>query len=139
MKFVVDASVALKWLVAEADSKAADTLLKHELCAPGFIYLECANALWRFTKRGEATMEQARDKLRALHRLKIARVEQSSLVTRALEIACALGHPVYDSLYLAAAERQQCRVVTADSRLLNKLAASAFAPLAISLQGAAAN
>ena len=42
-------------------------------------------------------------------------------------------------IYLAAAERHECRVVTADSRLLNKLAASPFAALAISLQDAAAN
>ena len=139
MRFVVDASVAIKWLVAETDSKRADRLLLHELCAPGFLYLECANALWRFVRRGEATVEQAREKLRALHRLDISQVPQSDLVHRALKIACTLDHPTYDCLYLAAAERENARVVTADTRLLNKLAASTLDHLALSLQTAAAN
>jgi len=36
-------------------------------------------------------------------------------------IAGALDHPVYDCLYLALSEEQQTRLVTADTRLLEKL------------------
>ena len=46
--FVVDASVAIKWLVDEPLSERAAKLLKDDLplAAPELIYAEAANALW---------------------------------------------------------------------------------------------
>ena len=48
MHCMVDASVALKWLVAEEDSAQANRLLQDDvrLYAPHFLELEIANALW---------------------------------------------------------------------------------------------
>ena len=53
MKLVVDASVAMKWLVPEEDSGVADRLLteNHELHAPQFMVLEVAKASVRQKKR----------------------------------------------------------------------------------------
>ena len=39
----------------------------------------------------------------------------------ALNVARRLGHPVYDCVYLALAEREHARFVTADHRLLRRL------------------
>ena len=139
MRFVVDSSVALKWVVAERGSDLAATLLSQELYAPDFIYLECANALWKLAQRGEATAEQTAFKLRALRQVKIGTVVLDGLASRALDIACGLQHPVYDCLYLAVAEAHDTHMVTADARLLRRLAGTAFAHLAISLEAAAAN
>lgn len=44
-RFVVDASLAVKWVIAEPDSQAAEWLLDHSLSAPDLIYAECANIL----------------------------------------------------------------------------------------------
>ncbi len=47
MTLVIDASVALKWVIEEDDSAAAMALLLGEpLVAPDFLAIECANGLW---------------------------------------------------------------------------------------------
>jgi predicted nucleic acid-binding protein len=44
---VVDASVALKWVIDEDGSEAAGALLLEEpLAAPDLLMVECANVLW---------------------------------------------------------------------------------------------
>jgi predicted nucleic acid-binding protein len=50
--FIVDASVAVKWFVAETDSLVADELSasRHRLFAPGLIMAAAANALRFSTK-----------------------------------------------------------------------------------------
>ena len=55
MRLVVDPSVAVKWLVAEEDSDAADRLLAgdDDLHAPRLMASKIANALWRKTRTGE--------------------------------------------------------------------------------------
>ncbi len=44
------------------------------------------------------------------------------LLPLALEIAIAIGHSIYDCIYLALADQEDCRVVTADRRLPNAVA-----------------
>jgi predicted nucleic acid-binding protein len=44
------------------------------------------------------------------------------LLPRAMEVARRLDHPVYDCVYLALAEREHAAFVTADHRLLRRLA-----------------
>ena len=44
--------------------------------------------------------------------------------------SAALDHPVYDCLYLALAEAEDARLVTADQRLLTRLRGSAWEELA---------
>ena len=46
MKWVVDASVAAKWLVPEADSPLAEALLDDDLLAPDLLFAEVGNILW---------------------------------------------------------------------------------------------
>jgi len=43
------------------------------------------------------------------------------LLPRAMGVARRLGHPVYDCVYLALAEREHAAFVTADHRLLRRL------------------
>jgi predicted nucleic acid-binding protein len=45
------------------------------------------------------------------------------LLPRAMGLARRLGHPVYDCVYLALAEREDARFVTADQRLLRRASA----------------
>ena len=55
MRLVVDASVAVKWLVAEDGSEAAESLIdqRFELYAPRLLASEVSNALWRKARLGE--------------------------------------------------------------------------------------
>ncbi len=46
-EFVIDASVAVKWVVQEAGTPDALALRKAKLAAPDLIIPECANILWK--------------------------------------------------------------------------------------------
>ena len=53
MKWVVDASVAAKWLAPEADSALASALLDDELLVPDLLFAEVGNILWKKQQRAE--------------------------------------------------------------------------------------
>ena len=55
MRIVVDASIALKWVIPEPDSDAANALRAAELIAPALWLAEAANALWRHARLGKIT------------------------------------------------------------------------------------
>ncbi|UKJ74067.1 type II toxin-antitoxin system VapC family toxin [Azospirillum brasilense] len=51
---ILDASVAVKWLVPEADSAAAEAVAEgRNIFAPELLLVECANILWRRVQKGE--------------------------------------------------------------------------------------
>ena len=113
---VIDASVALKWVLDEPGADAADALLSNELVAPELWLLEAANALWSRARRAELTFAEAERRLAELRNAPVA----SSAISIDLEAALAwsnrLSHPVYDCLYLAAAIREKTHLVTANRR-----------------------
>jgi len=116
LSIVIDASVALKWVLDEPGHEAADALLDDELVAPALWLIEAANALWRLTRRGELTPDQARTRLTELGNAPVVTSDIEDDLFAAADLAIALGHPVYDCLYLAAAIREDTHVVTADGR-----------------------
>jgi len=117
---VVDASVAIKWVVPETGSEEADLLLAgdHDLEAPDLLASEAANTLWKKTVRGELSARQAREALDVLLHGGLTWHPTSTVLPRALELARLARHPVYDCVYLALAERIDGAVVTADESLL---------------------
>lgn len=116
MSVVIDASVALKWVLDEPGKEAAEALLDEELIAPALWLLEAANALWKRAKRGDISAEQAKARLEELYNAPVTTTAIETDLAAAADLANALGHPVYDCLYLAAAIREQTHVVTADRR-----------------------
>lgn len=119
MTTVVDASVVLKWIVQEPDSGAAlKYLAASDLEAPSIWLAETANALWRYVTLGQLRRDEAESRLAALRIAPITTIPLEQDVEGALALANALGHPVYDCLYLALAIRKSGKVVTADKRLL---------------------
>ncbi len=126
---VVDASVAVKWFLREVHAEAAVRILdpNHELIAPDLIWAEFGNVLWKRRRRGEITLATARAILLDFKRYPIATMPVAPLVEAALEIADGLRQSVYDSLYLALAERRECRLVTADRRFRDAVMDSALA------------
>jgi predicted nucleic acid-binding protein len=116
LSIVVDASVALKWVLDEPGHEAADALLDDELVAPALWLVEAANALWRRARRGELTHDQAKARLTELGNAPVVTSDIEDDLLAAADLANALGHPVYDCLYLAAAIREDTYVVTADGR-----------------------
>jgi predicted nucleic acid-binding protein len=126
---VVDASVAFKWVVREEGSEAARALVAagEPLVAPELVLVEVANAAWKGVRRGlvapeqlAAATERLPDWLDQIHPVR-------PLLPRAVAIARELGHPVYDCVYLALAERAAAVLVTADQRLLARVAGTPWA------------
>ena len=120
---VLDASVAVRWVVPERGSETAAELLDQPIAwlAPRLMLIECAAALRRKIMARELRTEhgvQALDTLlQAVADGVLRLAEDEDLVTSALMLALELGHKVPDCLYLALAEREGAGLVTADRRL----------------------
>lgn len=129
---VVDASVAVKWVVPEVHAEAAHRVLSGQrtLLAPDLIWAEVGNVLWKKCRRGELTGELAYEMLRDVRHFPIQAVAIKSLLESAWEVAQRYQISVYDGLYLALALRHNCTLVTDDMQLC---AALKDTPLASSL------
>jgi len=126
--FVVDTSVAVKWVLPEAGQDLALALLTHadRLIAPGLLLLEAANVFWLRSRQGLLREQEGQQGLALLQQALDIEPDDPRLVRRALAISHALDHPVYDCLYLALAERHEMAMVCEDRRLRAKLASSAW-------------
>ncbi|WP_029012139.1 type II toxin-antitoxin system VapC family toxin [Niveispirillum irakense] len=117
MTIIIDASVALKWVSPEVGSdRAADLLNGQTLVAPSIWLLECANALWRRVRQGTLLSTEADELLQALRDAPVRPMDSLELTADALSVATAINHPVYDCLYVAAAQRSGGTIITADRR-----------------------
>jgi predicted nucleic acid-binding protein len=121
--FVVDASVAVKWFVAETDFLVADELSagNHRLFAPRLILTEVANALGRKAMAGLMSVAEACLYLRSLPQYLDDVLAVDDLIESALKNACALRHPIYDLIYLEVARRLGAQLVTADRRFTARI------------------
>lgn len=120
---IVDASVALKWVLPEENSAAARALWQEDLAAPDFWIVELANALWRRTIQKELSYKEAARRLTRLHQAPVRTLLTVDHIDDAFRLAAELEHPVYDCLYLAAAMREGAQLVTADHRFARRIQA----------------
>ncbi|MCY4611102.1 MAG: type II toxin-antitoxin system VapC family toxin [Gammaproteobacteria bacterium] len=116
MNRVIDASVACGWFFEESLSDAARKVAESDTVffAPDMILAECANVAWKKVRRKDIQEQQAVAFLQALPRWFESLVSSAQLHETAFEMACVLDHSVYDCLYLALAEDQKTRLITAD-------------------------
>lgn len=132
---MLDASVALKWLVTESHSVKATRLLEigTAFFAPAHWRAEAATALWaRAAVRGEMSEAEAIARIGWLAALEVQETGLTALLPGAAALAFELHATPYDTLYLALAERLRVPLVTADRRLFDKAAAvPRLAPLTV--------
>ena len=121
---VVDASLALKWVVEEPYSEEAYALLadwrgrRRRLLAPALFLYEVTNALAKRMQRRQLTLEQGKERLRFFLESGPLLQQLGALHPRALELTERFGLPTaYDAHYLALAESHRCQCWTADERL----------------------
>ena len=115
MTWIVDASVALKWVIEEDGSDVARDLIVHDaLAAPDLLFIECANVLWTKARRSQLSADVARAAFAAIEAMPIRSIPTRLHAAAAQAIAFDLGQTAYDSLYLAAAVAERATLVTAD-------------------------
>jgi predicted nucleic acid-binding protein len=118
MKYVLDASVALKWVLPEADTPRQKL---HELHAPDIFPAEVAHSLTRAERRGIFTPPEGARRLLLVLRTAPFLHSYLPLLRRAVDISSLMRVGVYDCLYVALAEREGCELVTADAKLVAAL------------------
>ncbi|MCA1669728.1 MAG: type II toxin-antitoxin system VapC family toxin [Thermomicrobia bacterium] len=129
---VVDASVAVKWVLTEDGTAEARSLLAHwvsarlQPIAPSWFACEVANVVYRQMRMGTITLDRAKNALDAVLGIVALRDTLRSDAVRAIEMAdTARQQTPYDACYLALAEREQCEYWTDDARFV-KAAGSYF-------------
>jgi hypothetical protein len=116
---VLDASAAVRLILGDpAAADLAEVIGAAPLVlAPELMLTEVANALWKL-QRAEQLAGLDPQQLLADASDLVDRVEPDRhLQAEALALACHLGHPVYDCLYLSLARREAATLITADRRL----------------------
>lgn len=132
-RYVVDASVALAYVWAEANGDAAGRLFEAarktwvQLMAPDFSRTEWANGCWKRVQRRWKTADEVIRAMGVLDALPIAQLDTSQLHEAALGIAIQTRTSCYDALYVAAAQFADVPLVTADARLVRMLKDAAWA------------
>jgi predicted nucleic acid-binding protein len=128
LRAVVDASVAVKIFVPENLSvHAQDVFLRFaredeaELIVPDFFFIECANVFWKWVQRSHYPLQDAKAHLNDLAGLGLTTVSAQILAGDALNLSFQYRITAYDACYLAAANRLQLPLITADKKLVDRL------------------
>lgn len=116
MAVVIDASVALKWVLEEEGFLAARRLVETELlAAPDLLFVECANVLWTKTRKFGLSGQDALAAMQIIENAPVRSIQGRPHVAAAQRISLELGQSAYDSLYLAVALAERMIFVTADA------------------------
>ncbi|MBK5307552.1 MAG: type II toxin-antitoxin system VapC family toxin [Frankiaceae bacterium] len=129
MTTVVDASVVVDWVAPDLAPAAPALVLLDRLAAAGeplaapeLLILEVGNALLTGIRRGRWNGAEADAAYAHLRSLPIMLYAVAADVDRAFELSRRYDeHPAYDMVYVALAERLSTSLVTADTRLLERL------------------
>lgn len=124
---VIDSSVAIKWFVVEHNSDKAREILDIykdgaiNFIAPDLINAEFGNILWKKYQRNYLNIKEAEEIIEAFQSISFTIISNAKLLKDAYNLATRYNRTVYDMLYVALSERDKCKFVTADERLVNAL------------------
>ena len=124
MTVVVDASVAVKWVLQEEHTEEALRLWdrwqesSEFVVAPRLFSAEVTNVMHQRVRRGQLASADAAEILDTLLSI-VAVSEPEGLYGRSFALAGLLGlNSTYDAVYLALAEAEECDMWTADLRFV---------------------
>lgn len=116
--YIIDASVAVKWVVPQPDSERAQSLRRKQLAAPNLLLAEAGNALWVYVRARKLSEQEAFSCFSILRTAPLQWLDLAGFAPEAMTLAIDLDHPFYDCVYLAAALITGMPLVTADRRLI---------------------
>lgn len=122
---IVDASVALKWLIKEEASSIADELLaRDDLAAPSILMAEAGYVLTKRMRQGAFSSAFARAAWKELQEMPVRILPPGPEIDQAFELSTALKANFYDCVYLGLAVVDDDVVVTADESFVRAVRAS---------------
>ena len=122
--FVLDCSVAAKWILPEPGRAAALALFERyvsgevTLIAPDILLAEFASLVAKLHRRKRLSVPQAHAAFSLLSKATPRLIESAPRLVAALDLALRHQLSLWDGFYLAVAREYGCRVLTADRRLL---------------------
>lgn len=130
--FVLDASVALAWLLGEEDDPKADLALRRlereDALVPDLWHLEVRNGLLAAVRRRRIAKDGPSERLRALRELPI-RTDRAPDLETASALAEEFVLSFYDAIYLELAVRHAAPLATLDKALARAATASGLPPV----------
>ena len=126
MRYVVDASVAARFILSEELSDKAARVLEDflsgrvELIAPSLVVYEVGNTLWKAVRRGLVSEEDALESFAEFLKLKLWRELEIEEELGALRWGSRNDSTYYDSAYVAMAGSEGAVLLTADDGLEEK-------------------
>jgi predicted nucleic acid-binding protein len=121
--FVLDCSVAAKWVLREPGSEPALRLLERyrlgeiSLIAPDLLLAEFGSLLGKRNRRKQISEEQAHEAFRLMTKCAPRLFDTPPRLHRALDLSLHHQMSLWDCVYLALAVERQCPCLTADHRL----------------------
>ena len=127
---VFDSSAALKWYLPETYADKAKQIRADyrkailDLIAPDIFPVETLHALTKAERQKRITLGTAYPIWQSMMVDSPVLLPYLPLLDRAYEIASAARIRIYDCIYVALAERENCELATADDRILKNLQAA---------------
>src|SRR6266567_2913421 len=121
--FVLDCSVAAKWVLPEPDRAAALEIFERyeageiSLIAPDLLLAEFASLLAKRSRRKQISTQQATEAFRLMTRSAPRLIDARPRLFHALEISLRHQMSLWDCIYVALALEHGCPLLTADRRL----------------------
>jgi predicted nucleic acid-binding protein len=93
-----------------------------KLIAPELLIAECANILWKKVRLDELSKAEALTAAPLLQAADIELLPMQILFEATTRMSIEIDNPAYGCIYVVMAVENKCQFVTADQRLLRKLA-----------------
>ncbi|MBI4505254.1 MAG: type II toxin-antitoxin system VapC family toxin [Chloroflexi bacterium] len=127
-RYVVDASVAVKWLLQDEDHAQSSLAVLQQfredriaLLAPDHIRYEVLSAVRNAVVQQRVSSEAGRQAIRLFLALRLPRVQSESVLLLGFEQSLRYGCGYYDGLYVGLAESSRCPLLHADDKLRRTL------------------
>jgi len=129
---ILDACAAIEVVLGRPKMSSIAEILREseQVVAPTLYTYEVSNVLWKYHARDYIPVQVLLRKLQYSYELVDQYVDAGDLMNNALKLACELKHPVYDTMYVTACQKNEGLLVSLDSRL-SELARQIGLPVAV--------
>ena len=120
-EYIVDTAIVIQELIQEPHTQYVRRLFSglvasDKLHVPEFCLVECTNVLWKRARFEGLSQSDAETLVADLSSLPLTLDPIDEVLTRALQIGLAHQLAIYDSIYIALAEKYAYPLITADAK-----------------------